>query len=82
MARIPIVREDDPATSPEAREFLKRVKDGLGEVFNALRMFANHPQQANPFIQFVLSVRRHNHLTPTLTELAYTTASVVNGCHY
>ena len=36
MARIPLVREDDPATPPEAREFLKRVEEGLGEVFNAV----------------------------------------------
>ncbi len=82
MGRIPILREDNPATPPEARQFLGRVKDGLGEVFNALRMLANNPQQANAFIGFVLSIRRHNNLTPTLTELAYTTASVVNGCHY
>jgi len=37
MARIPTLREDDPDTPPEAREFLKRVEGGLGEVFNALR---------------------------------------------
>jgi hypothetical protein len=41
MARIPTVREDDPAISPEAREFLKRVEGGLGEVFNAVRLLAN-----------------------------------------
>ena len=82
MARIPIVREDDPSTPIEAREFLKRVKGGLGEVFNAVRLLANHPGQANALIDFVRSVRYHNSLGPTLTELAYTTASVVNRCHY
>ena len=82
MARIPIVREDDPVTSPEAREFLKRAKGGLGEVFNAVRLLANNPQQANALIDFVRSVRYHNNLTPTLTELAYTTASIANRCHY
>jgi AhpD family alkylhydroperoxidase len=82
MARIPLVREDDPATPPEAREFLKRVEGGLGEVFNAVRLLANNPQQASALINFVRSVRHNNQLTPTLTELAYTTASVVNGCHY
>lgn len=82
MARISIVREDDPATPAEAREFLKRVDGGFGEVFDSLRLFANHPQQANALIQFVRSVRQHNSLTPTLTELAWTTASVVNRCHY
>jgi len=82
MARIPIVREDDPATSPEAREFLQRVQGGLREVFDSVRLLANHPRQANALIDFVRSVRHHNSLTPILTELAYTTASVVNSCHY
>lgn len=82
MARIPLVREDDPGTAPEAREFLKRVEGGLGEVFNAVRLLANHPQQANALISFVRSVRHNNLLTPALTELAYTAASVVNDCHY
>ena len=87
MARIPIVREDDPATSAEAQEFLKRVarpraEGGLGEAFDSIRLFANHPLKANAFIDFVSSVRGHNSLTPVLTELAWTTASVVNACHY
>ena len=77
MARIPMLREDDPDTPPEAREFLKRVESGLGEVFNAVRLLANHPRQANALISFVRSVRYGNSLTPALTELAYTTASVV-----
>jgi alkylhydroperoxidase family enzyme len=82
MARIPVVREDDPATPPEAREFLERVEGGFGETFDSLRLLANHPQQGHALIDFVRSVRRQNSLTPTLTELAYTTASVVNRCHY
>ena len=82
MARIPIVREDDPATGPEAQEFLKRAERSFGEVFNALRLLANHPQQANALIDFSRSLRRHNYITPALTDLAYTTASVVNSCHY
>ncbi len=82
MARIPIVPEDDPATPPEARDFLKRVEGGLGEVFDSVRLLANNPVQAEALIGFVRSVRHHNSLTPTLTELAYTTASVVNSCHY
>jgi len=82
MARIPLVQEDDPTTPPEAREFLKRVEGAQGEVFNGVRLLANHPQQGNALIDFVRSVRHHNTLTPTLTEIAYTTASVVNRCHY
>jgi alkylhydroperoxidase family enzyme len=82
MARIPIIREDNPATSREAREFLERVEGGFGEVFNSMRLFANHPQMANAFLDFRQSIRRHGDLTPVLSELAWTTASFVNGCHY
>ena len=87
MARIPIVREDDPATPPEAQAFLRRVErpradGGLGEVFDSIRLFANHPQQATAFLNFVQSVRQQNQLTGSLTELAWTTASVVNRCYY
>jgi hypothetical protein len=82
MARIPIVREDDPATSPEAREFLKRVEGGFGEVFNSLRLFANHPQLANAFLDFRQSIRHHGGLSPLFSELAWTTVSHLNACHY
>ena len=50
MARIPFVREDDPATPPEARAFLKRVEGGPGEVFNAVRLLANNPQQTGALV--------------------------------
>jgi alkylhydroperoxidase family enzyme len=82
MARIPVLREDNPDAPPEAREFLNRLRGGLGEVFNSARLLANHPMRANTMIEFVRAVRYHNTLTPTLTELAYTTASVANRCHY
>lgn len=82
MARIPHLREGDPLTSPEAREFLHMAESTMGEVFNCLRVLANHPQQAKALVDFVKAVRYRNTLTPALTELAYTTASVANRCHY
>jgi alkylhydroperoxidase family enzyme len=82
MPRIPQLREDDPLTPPEAREFLNTVKSTMGEVFNSVRLLANHPQQATALVDFVKAVRYRNTLTPTLTELAYMTASVTNRCHY
>jgi len=69
-------------TPPQAREFLRTAETTMGEVFNALRLLANHPQQAKALIDFVKAVRYRNTLTPALTELAYTTASVANRCHY
>jgi alkylhydroperoxidase family enzyme len=82
MPRIPQLRADDPSTPPEAQEFLRTAESTMGELFNALRLLANHPQQAKALIDFVKSVRYRNTLTPALTELAYTTASVANRCHY
>ena len=82
MARIPQLRENDPSTPPEAREFLHAAESSMGEVFNALRLLANHPQQAKALIEFAKAIRYRNTLTPALTELAYTTAAVVNRCHY
>ena len=82
MARIPLVREDDPTAPREAREFLQRTVSLYGETFNSMRLLANHPQQANAFLDFALSVRRRNALTPVLTELAFMTASAINQCHY
>jgi alkylhydroperoxidase family enzyme len=82
MARIPQLREDDPSTPPEAREFLHTVKSAMGELFNSVRLLANHPQQATALVNFVRAVRYRNTLTPELSELAYMTASVTNRCHY
>jgi len=82
MARIPTVREDDPTAIPEAREFIERTGTLYGDTFNFMRILANHPRQGNAVLDFALSVRARNTLTPVLTELAFMTASVVNQCHY
>jgi hypothetical protein len=82
MARIPLVWEDDPATPEAARDVLTRVQRGSGEVFNGMRLAANHPRAANALLDFLRVVRTDNHLTRTQSELAWTTASVVNACHY
>ncbi|HET7343743.1 MAG TPA: carboxymuconolactone decarboxylase family protein [Methylomirabilota bacterium] len=82
MARIPRLHEDDPATPAAAREFLQTAQRTMGKVFNTLRLLANHPQQAAALLEFVKAVRYRNTLTPALTELAYTTASIANRCHY
>ncbi len=75
MPRIPQLREDDPSTPPEAREFLHTVKSAMGEVFNSVRLLANHPQQATALVNFVKAVRYRNTLMPALTELEYTTVA-------
>jgi hypothetical protein len=82
MARIPTLREDDPATSPEAREFLLSTEDVTGKIFNAMRLLANHPRQGRTLMELARSVRQQNSLTPAQTEFAWMTSAVVNGCHY
>lgn len=83
MARIPTLDEDDSATPPEAREFLLNTKDNVtGEIFNVLRLLANNPRQARNLVELIRSLRRQGGLTRTQSEFVWTTAAVVNGCHY
>jgi hypothetical protein len=72
MPRIPQLREDDPLTPPEAREFLNTVKSTMGGGL----------QLRKALVDFVKAVRYRNTRTSALTELAYMTASVTNRCHY
>ncbi len=83
MARIPTLRENDPKTPPEGRAFLLNTKDNVtGEIFNSIRLLANHPRQAANLIEFIRALRKEGGLTRTQTELIWTTSAVVNGCHY
>ena len=83
MARIPTLSEHDPETPPEAREFLLDTRDNAtGEIFNSIRLMANHPAQSRKLIELVRSLRKDGGLTRTQTELVWTTSALVNGCHY
>lgn len=83
MERIPALNEDDPATPAEAREFLLNTERNVtGEIFNSLRQMANSPRQAHNLVALVRSLRREGGLSRTQSEFVWTTAAVVNGCHY
>jgi alkylhydroperoxidase family enzyme len=83
MARIPIVHEDDPATSPEARQYLHEAGQARGRLLNIYRAMANRPQAGRAFSALANAVYRGTTtLDPKHAELAYLTATVVNNCHY
>jgi hypothetical protein len=83
MARIPTLSEDDPATPAEARTFLVNTRDNVtGEIFNSLRLMANHPILSRRLVELIRAVRQEGGLTRTQAELAWTTSAAVNGCHY
>jgi hypothetical protein len=83
MARIPTLSEDDPATPPEARRFLVDTRDNVtGEIFNSIRLMANHPTVSRTLVELIRTVRQEGGLTRTQAELAWTTSAAVNGCHY
>jgi alkylhydroperoxidase family enzyme len=83
MARIPLVHEDDPATPPDAREFLLASKQVRGRLVNVYRAMANRPEAAKAFYQLINTVYRgKSTLEPKHGELAYLTATVVNNCYY
>ena len=83
MARIPIVREDDPATSPDALSWLQEASASRGQLLNIYRAMANKPETGRAFMALINTVYRGNStLAPKHGELAYLTATVVNNCHY
>ena len=83
MARIPTLSEVDPTTPPEAKDFLVNTRDNVtGEIFNSLRLLANHPTLAGKLVELIRALRQEGGLTRTQTELVWTTSATVNGCHY
>ena len=83
MARIPILREDDPALSDEARTFLQDAGQARGRLINIYRAMANRPAAGRAFIDLARTVyRADSTLPPKQAELAYLTATVVNNCYY
>ena len=82
MARIPILREDDPAL-PEARAYLLEAKQSRGRLVNIYRAMANRPEAARAFSGLANTVYRgRTSLEPKHAELAYLTATVINNCYY
>jgi len=83
MARIPTLSEDDPATPPEAKDYLLNTRDNVtGEIFNSIRLLANHPTQARTLTELIRSLRKDGGLSRTQIEFVWTTSAAVNGCHY
>lgn len=82
MARIPLLNEDDPAATPEARAMLAAAKGSRGTVINLYRALANHPAAMEAFSALGAVVYRWGSLSRKQAELAYTTATVVNNCYY
>jgi alkylhydroperoxidase family enzyme len=83
MARIPLPHEDDPATPPEAREWLQKAGTSRGQLLNIYRALGNRPEAGSAFLTLVNTVYRGNStLPPKHGELAYLTATVVNNCYY
>ena len=83
MARIPTVQENDPATPPDSQEFLNRVETGFGEVFNSLRLLANHPRQGNALIDLsgrcaVNTVSRRPSPSSPIRRLRWPTAALLS----
>lgn len=83
MARIPIWDEKSPGTPEDVRESLEYVEEVFGPPLNIQREMANHPQMVRAFSDLAsVSYGEASTITPAQRELAYTTATVVNNCHY
>ena len=83
MARIPLQSEDDPGLSAGARRILQESKALRGRIPNITRARANHPGMLVASTALANIIYGPDSLiTPVERELAYTTATVVNGCYY
>ena len=82
MARIPLLHEDDPDLPADARAVLEERLAASSRVSNITRVMANNPTLTRAFFQFTGAFYRDGRLTPKQRELAYTTATAVNQCHY
>ena len=83
MARIPILREDDPATPADAQLYLQEAGQARGRLINIYRAMANRPEAGRAFSLMANTVYRGTTtLDPRHGELAYLTATVVNNCYY
>jgi alkylhydroperoxidase family enzyme len=88
MARLPLEHENDPATDPAILDILDRIAASGFPKLNVLRALANKPAALEGFMGFINAVYNNgtgagfSSLTPKETELAYTTATVANDCHY
>ena len=80
MARLPLVDPDDPGTDLAARAALLAARERAGRDFNVYRAVANHPAVFEGLLSLTAAAR--SSLTPAQRELAYTTATVTNDCHY
>jgi alkylhydroperoxidase family enzyme len=83
MARIPLLQDDDPTTSADAKSYLQEAGQARGRLVNIYRAMANRPEAGRAFSLLANTVYRGTtSLDPTHGELAYLTATVVNNCYY
>ena len=83
MARIPLLREDDPTLPRETQDYLLEAHRTRGRLVNIYRAMANRPEAARAFSGLANTVYRgRTSLDPKHAELAYLTATVVNNCYY
>jgi len=85
MARIPLIDVDDPSTDPKAANLLRVATGALDMELNVWKAMANHPEIMEATLT-LLNVAYFNTgpggLTLRQAELAYTTSSFTNECHY
>lgn len=83
MARIPLIRSDDPGVDPKAAALLQSVEGAQDVgVLNVHRALANHPDMMEAFFALASVAYIDNDLNPTQRELAYYTSAVANTCFY
>ena len=83
MARIPLIRGDDPDADPEAVALVGAIESRRGvATLNVQRALANHPELMRAMGAMADVAYLKNSLNPVQRELAYYTSAVTNDCFY
>lgn len=84
MARMQIWQDDTPDTPPAVAEAIEHAAASAGFALNIQREMVNNPGVLKGFSEFTGAFYAEGvgTITPAERELAYTTATVVNNCHY
>lgn len=82
MARLPMIREDDPTADPEAVALLRELEGTFGSIINLQRVMVHHPGLTKAFFAMMRTLYLESHLSPKQTELPYLTSTMTLKCHY
>ena len=82
MARLPLIKEDDPDADPEAVALLRSLEATFGSIVNLQRVMVHNQGITKAFFGMMRTLYLENHLSPKQIELPYLTSTMTLKCFY